>query len=310
MFGRVAAIAWNSYREAVRARILHGLFALAVATSFYAIVVGTYTSKNSLRVVSDIGAFSISLYAIAVAIVLGATSLYREVELKTLFPILARPLHRGEYLAGKYFGTLLTLFVFMAANAGVLLFCLAFLSAGSPWPAVGCLFGATTLALVVGFRVVALRTAMPLFWGLMLLFAGYFVAGAASDDRQVVLASALLAFLEVSIVTALANVFAAFTSPFLTAVFTFGIVLVGRSAETLATLPPRVFGQLIHDVGTVLSKAVPNLMIYVPTRPLLTGESHEVLILDYVLLAGLQSLAWSVGLLVLAALIFRKRDFV
>ena len=96
MLARVLVIALNTYREAVRARILHGLFALALATMGYALVVGAYTSKNQLRVVSDLGAASISLYAIVVAIVLGATSLYRELELKTLFPILARPVSRAE----------------------------------------------------------------------------------------------------------------------------------------------------------------------------------------------------------------------
>src|SRR5689334_17723193 len=107
MLARVAVIALNTYREAVRARILHGLFAVALATTGYSVIVGAYTSKNQLRVVSDLGAASISLLSIIVAVVLGATSLYRELELKTLFPILTRPLSRTEYLIGKYLGTLL-----------------------------------------------------------------------------------------------------------------------------------------------------------------------------------------------------------
>ncbi|MEY2933121.1 MAG: hypothetical protein RL033_3870, partial [Pseudomonadota bacterium] len=121
MLDRVLVIALNTYREAVRARVFHGLFGLALATTAYALVVGAYTAKNQLRVVSDLGAATVSLYAIIVAVVLGATSLYRELELKTLFPILARPLSRTEYLAGKYFGTLLVLLVFVAANTGIAL---------------------------------------------------------------------------------------------------------------------------------------------------------------------------------------------
>ena len=101
MITRVAVIALNAYREAVRARILHGLFALALATAGYALVVGAYASRSRMRVVSDLGSASISLYAIAVAVVLGATSLYRELELKTIFPILARPIRRSEYLVGN-----------------------------------------------------------------------------------------------------------------------------------------------------------------------------------------------------------------
>src|SRR3954465_12493485 len=134
MLARVLVIALNTYREAVRARILHGLFGLALATTGYSVIVGAYTSKNQLRVVSDLGAAAISLYAIIVAVVLGATSLYRELELKTLFPILARPIRRSEYLVGKLLGTVLTLAVFVAANCGVLLVALGLLSGAAVAP--------------------------------------------------------------------------------------------------------------------------------------------------------------------------------
>src|SRR5213592_4953939 len=107
MFARISVVALNTYREAVRARVLHGLFALALATAGYSLVVGAFALNSRLRVISDLGAASISIYGIVVAVVLGATSLYRELELKTIFPILARPVSRTEYLAGKYFGTLL-----------------------------------------------------------------------------------------------------------------------------------------------------------------------------------------------------------
>src|SRR5215475_7319854 len=100
MLGRIAAIALNTYRESVRARILLGLAGVAFAVGFYSLVVGAYTLRNAPRVVSDLGAATISLFGVAVAVVITATSLYRELEQKTIFPILARPIRRGEYLAG------------------------------------------------------------------------------------------------------------------------------------------------------------------------------------------------------------------
>src|SRR5450432_4335389 len=146
MLARVSVIALNTYREAVRARVLHGLFALALATAAYSLVVGAFALSSRLRVVSDLGAASISIYGIVVAVVLGATSLYRELELKTIFPILARPIRRPEYLVGKYLGTVLTLGVFIAANSGVLLLALA-VEAGRPLGAALALaMGVTTLA--------------------------------------------------------------------------------------------------------------------------------------------------------------------
>ena len=122
---RILAVALNTYREAVRARILLGLVGLSLATALYSIAIGEFALKNSSRVVADLGAASISIYAILAAIILGATSLYRELEQKTLFPILARPIGRAEYLVGKYTGTLLTLGVFIALDAGATLLILA-----------------------------------------------------------------------------------------------------------------------------------------------------------------------------------------
>ncbi|MEO7034888.1 MAG: ABC transporter permease subunit [Polyangiaceae bacterium] len=309
MLARVSVIALNTYREAVRARVLHGLFALAIATAGYALVVGAFALHSSLRVVSDLGAASISIYGIVVAVVLGATSLYRELELKTIFPILARPIRRPEYLVGKYLGTVLTLGVFIAANSGVLLLALG-VEAGRDLPVpLGAALGITLLAGVLAWRSARWRTYLPIAWAFAILLAGVGCAGAAPDDRRVVLGSALLTFAEVGLVTAIATVFAAFSSPFLTAIFTFGVFVVGRSADTLARLPVRLFGAPLARGMNYLSRIVPNLMLYVPPRPLLTGEASGISLGSYLGMAVLHSLAWSVLLLTLASLLFRRRDF-
>ncbi|HEV8245200.1 MAG TPA: hypothetical protein VGP93_05505, partial [Polyangiaceae bacterium] len=124
-----------------------------------------------------------------------------------------------------------------------------------------------------------------------------------------VVASAALILCEVSVVTSLATLFSAFSSPFLTAIFTLGLFIVGRSADTLSSLPARVFGAGIQRAGMVLSKVVPNLMIYQPPRSLLTGESASVELGTYLGGAALHALAWSVLLLAAATLIFRRREF-
>jgi ABC-type transport system involved in multi-copper enzyme maturation permease subunit len=162
MLARITAIALNTYREAVRARILHGLFGLALATAGYALVVGAYASRSRMRVVSDLGAASISLYAVIVAVVLGATSLYRELELKTIFPVLARPLSRSEYLVGKLFGTVLTLIVFVLANSGALLLALAVLAGGSIAGVVTSTLAVLAAAVVLGLRFQRVRTYLPI----------------------------------------------------------------------------------------------------------------------------------------------------
>jgi len=309
MLARISVVALNTYREAVRARVLHGLFALALATAGYCLVVGAFALDSSLRVVSDLGAASISIYGIVVAIVLGATSLYRELELKTIFPILARPIRRSEYLVGKYLGTVLTLAVFIAANSGVLLLALG-VEAGRPVTVpLSVALLATLVAGVLAFRSVRVRTYLPIPWAFLILLAGAYLAGGAPDDRRVVLGSALLTLSEVALVTAIATLFSAFSSPFLSAVFTFGLFVVGRSADTLARLPVRIFGPLLTSTGALLAKLVPNLMLYVPPRPLLTGETSGASLGSYLGMAALHSLSWSVLLLACASILFRRRDF-
>jgi ABC-type transport system involved in multi-copper enzyme maturation permease subunit len=310
MLARVLVVALNTYREAVRARVLHGLFALALATTGYSLVVGAYTAKNQLRVVSDLGAAAISLYSIIVAVVLGATSLYRELELKTLFPILARPISRGEYLAGKYLGTLLVLLVFVAANTGIALLAISVIAGRGLALTLGLSLGSVVVLGGVGYLKRASLTYLPIAWAAFLALVGLLLAAGAPDDRRVLVGLGVLTMCEVAIIVGLATLFSSFSSPFLTAIFTFGLFLIGRSADTLARLPVRVFGELFHDLGSAVSRVVPNLMLYVPPRPLLTGESSGVALWPYVGGAALHALGWVVALLAMASLIFRRRDFI
>ncbi|MEJ7733079.1 MAG: ABC transporter permease subunit, partial [Polyangiaceae bacterium] len=298
-----------TYRESVRARILIGLAGVAVAVAFYSIVVGAFTLDNAPRVVSDLGAASISAFSIAVAIVIGATSLYRELEQKTVFPILARPIHRSEYLVGKYLGTLLTIVVFVMADAGLVLHISAALAGRHLGLVLGVGLGTVALLGLAAWRVPPARTYGPIAWAALLLLAGALLAGGAPDERRVVLGAAVLTVLEVAVVAAVATLFSSFSTPFLSALLTLGIFLVGRNADALARLPVKYFGAAVHEAGVVLSKLVPNLQLYVPPRPLLTGEVIAPRLSVHIGLAAAYGLAWTIALLTVAALVFRRRDF-
>lgn len=309
MLRRIATVAHNTYREAVRARVLFGLAALALATALYSIAIGEFTLKDAPRVVSDLGAASISLYAILVAIVIGGTSLYRELEQKTIYPILVRPIHRWEYLVGKYLGTVLTLLVFISFDAGAVLLIIATMAGRSLLLTAGIGVAAVVTLGVAAWRAPRFATTLPIPVGLLLLVVGAFLAAPAPDELRVVLGMSVLALLEVGVVAAVATLFSSFSSPFLSAIFTLGTVLVGRSADTLAQLPENLFGHTIHVIGKVLAKIFPNLLVYVPPRPLLTGESTVGNLYAHIGGASIQTLAWAIGLLALSSVIFRHRDF-
>ena len=142
-----------------------------------------------------------------------------------------------------------------------------------------------------------------------MLAAGWVLAAGAADDRRVVVASGALSLLEVMVVSGIATVFSSFSSPFLTAVLTLGVFVVGRSADTLAHLPVRLVGPAVKGVAQQFARVVPNLQLYVPERPLLTGEAPDVVLSSYLVRAGAHTVAWCALLLVAAHFIFRRRDF-
>lgn len=309
MFGRVFAIAMNTYREAVRARVLFGLLAAALAASAYSLVIASMSLHKEMRIVADIGSGSISSFAVLVAIVLGATSLYRELELKTVFPILTRKLRRHEYILGKYFGILAVLVAFVAIDGAAVLGIIA-IQSGQHLPLTLGALGALITILGIGlWRAKLSRVFLVLPWSLGAFVVMAVLASGAGGERQLVIVSAVLTVAEIAIVAAIAMLFSSFSSPFLTAIFTLMVFLVGRSADTLQNLPSRVFGRAVHQGGIVLARIFPNLNLYVPARPVLLGEVPTISLSTYVLGAWANAILYAVVLLVLSALVFRRRDF-
>ncbi len=191
---RILTITLNTYREAVRARLLLGVFALGLATCAYSLVVATLSLHNEARVVADLGAAGLSLYGVVIAIVLGSTSLYRELEYKTVFPILSRPIRRWEYIVGKYLGAApdgrgLHLPSTRRQSSRPSLW-----KAGSPPPR----WEAAPRRVLVALGLAALRARrnriFPVIpWAPAAAAAAWLLAWPAPEERQLVLASAILA---------------------------------------------------------------------------------------------------------------------
>src|SRR6185436_10704427 len=154
---------------------------------------------------------------------------------------------------------------------------------------------------VAAWRWVPARTYGPIPWAVVMLVLGTWLSSVAPDERRVVLGSGILSLLEVGIVAAIATLFASFSTPFLSAVLTLLTWLVCRNADALAKLPVKFFGRGLHDLFAYLSKVVPNLQIFVPPRPLLTGEAIDARFSTYLALAALTGIGWAVGLLAVAS---------
>jgi len=306
--GRIYAITLNTFREAVRDRVLYGVLGFACAVLFFTLALAELSLHDQGRVVADVGLASISMFSVMIAIFLGSSLLYKEIERKTLYVILPKPIRRAEFLLGKYLGIVLTAVVFVALMGALQLWISALQSQVEPVLALGVLAGLAAL-LAAGLYFARDRTAVLVPFASLALLATAWLARGAQVELSPVLAQLSLCCVEVLVLGAVAILFSSFSSPFLTGIFTLGIWVLGRSADDMATMKSKQLGAFLLKLLRVAAEVLPNLQLYVPGRTLLTGQS-KVLVWPYVATSAGYGLLYAALLLLFATLIFQRRDFV
>src|SRR5580700_2450498 len=111
MNSRIQHIASNTFREAVRDRVLYNLIAFAVLMCGASILVGQISIGIERLVVINLGLTAISLFGMVIAIFIGIGLVSKEIEKRTLYTVLSRPVRRWEFIVGKFFGLAGTLVV-------------------------------------------------------------------------------------------------------------------------------------------------------------------------------------------------------
>jgi len=111
MTARLSAITLNTFREAVRDRVLYNLIVFVLLLVASAPLFGQISIGIERLILVNVGLSSISLFGTIIAILVGIGLVSKEIEKKTLYTILSRPVRRWEFIVGKYFGLLLTLVV-------------------------------------------------------------------------------------------------------------------------------------------------------------------------------------------------------
>jgi ABC-type transport system involved in multi-copper enzyme maturation permease subunit len=105
----VWAIAKNTFKEAVRNKILYSLIFFALTMMTVSLVLDHITIGQQSKIIKDFGLASINLFGVLIAIMVGIGLVYKEIEKRTIYPLLAKPVRRSKFLVGKYLGILLTL---------------------------------------------------------------------------------------------------------------------------------------------------------------------------------------------------------
>jgi Cu-processing system permease protein len=109
--GRVATIALGAFRESVRERVLYNLILFAFLMIGAAILLGSISVGVERIILVNLGLEAISVFGLLIAIFIGIGLVSKEIDRRTIYNILSKPVSRAEFILGKYAGLLLTLLV-------------------------------------------------------------------------------------------------------------------------------------------------------------------------------------------------------
>lgn len=119
--GAIGVIAVNAFRESLRDKILYNLVLFAGLLIGLSVLLADLSITEHHKVIADMGLAAINLIGVIIAIFIGISLVNKEIERRTIYTIMARPISRSFFIMGKYLGLALTLFVNMAFMLAVFL---------------------------------------------------------------------------------------------------------------------------------------------------------------------------------------------
>jgi len=118
---KVIVLSFNTFREAIRDKVLYSLLFFAVGIVGLSVILDFITIGERTKIVKDFGLAAIALFGVMIAIFVGIGLVYKELERKTIYTLLSKPIHRYQFLLGKYVGLIMTLLVEIAVMSFALL---------------------------------------------------------------------------------------------------------------------------------------------------------------------------------------------
>lgn len=125
----ILTIARNTFKEVLRDKVFYNLFVFALLMIGSALLLGTLTIGEQSKIIKDIGLASIDLFGVLIAIFVGVGLISKEIEKRTIYTIIAKPVHRYQFLLGRFAGLVFTMWV----NSAVMLvaFCVILVVGGT-----------------------------------------------------------------------------------------------------------------------------------------------------------------------------------
>ena len=224
MMSIIGHVAVNVFKESVRDKVLYNLVAFATLLIAVSYLLGQLTAGQDVKIIKDLGLAAIATFGLLIAVFIGIGLVWKEVERRSIYSLLSKPIHRYEFILGKYAGLAITLFVNVAVMT------VAFY---------------TVLAYVSTQFSENVRAAWP----------------APAADPAMLRAIALI-FLELLLVTAIALFFSTFSSPFLSAALTFGLWVIGHFNADLRNFEAVVESRPAAYLARGLYYVLPNFAAF------------------------------------------------
>jgi ABC-type transport system involved in multi-copper enzyme maturation permease subunit len=171
-------VASNTFREAIRERVLYNLLFFAVVMTVSGLLLGRLSIRQDEKIIKDIALAAMDLFGTVIAVFVGVGLVSKEIERRSLYPLLAKPLSRDEFLLGKFAGLSFTLLVNVTVMAAGLYLTLA-LTGGRLDPRLLAAVFPIFLSLVLTVSLALLfsiftSTALAAFGSMILVIAGRF----------------------------------------------------------------------------------------------------------------------------------------
>ena len=197
-----ASIAINVFRESVRDKVLYNLVLFAILLIGASYLIGQLTAGQDVKIIKDLGLAATSIFGLFIAVFIGIGLVSKEVERRSIYSLLSKPIHRYQVIAGKYAGP--------RADARS--------STSRSWP----------------------RHCTPCWLYMSWSVPADVQSGRGTRPRWIRGCSKAVALIlvELMIVTAIALFFSTFSTPMLSAAFTFGLFIAGHFSADLRNFEP------------------------------------------------------------------------
>ena len=217
----IALIAGAVFRESVRDRVPLGMVIFAALLMAVSFLIGQLTAGQDMKIIKDLGLAALSIFGLLIAVFIGIGLVSKEVERKSIYGLITKPITREQFILGKYAGLVFTLVTNLSLMTLAFYAVLFYMNAMTP----------------EGTRQT---------W-----------ASPAMDPRLLIAAGLILA--ELMIVTAIALFFSTFSSPLLSTILTLGLWTAGHFNEDLRQFERVVEVPAAAVVAKVLYYVLPNL---------------------------------------------------